>query len=348
MKNDIYLIGGVGEEINLASVIGMVEQSNKDEPLNVHIHSGGGSVYDGLAIYNYLKGLEQEVNTHSSGLVASIASIIFLAGKKRTINSMDNFLIHLPMSGSIGNAIDLEKTAKELRDIESKLAKIYALETNITEEIAIELMQKDEMMNVSNLIEQGFVSEIIEFKAVATLNQNQNNNNIMSEQLTKKDAENLFDKFFNKFLSKKQPTNKIVQDANGVEIDFTEVEEEATPTVGDTAMVEGEKASGDYVMPNGETFKFEEGTLSEIVEAESTEEEQTEEEATTEVEVDAAHKSAEVVNELTKQNDDLIAQIEEIKNSFETLKSEVTSKFDYDNKQSTEEKVENNSRKLFK
>ena len=77
MNNDIYLIGEVGWEITLQSVIDLVEKTDKTKPLNVHIHSQGGGVYDGLAVYNYLKGLDQEVHTYSAGLVASIASIIF-------------------------------------------------------------------------------------------------------------------------------------------------------------------------------------------------------------------------------------------------------------------------------
>ena len=123
MNNDLYLIGEVGWEITLDSVINQVRETNQDEPLNVHIHSQGGQVYDGLAIYNYLKSLPQQVNTISSGLVASIASVIFLAGDKETrkINNLDSFLIHLPSGGSWGNAQDLEKTATELRDIEEKL-----------------------------------------------------------------------------------------------------------------------------------------------------------------------------------------------------------------------------------
>ena len=346
MKNEIYLIGGVGEEITLKSVIDQVEQSNENETLNVHIHSGGGSVYDGLAIYNYLKNLKQEVNTHSSGLVASIATIIFLAGKNRTINSTDNFLIHLPMSGTQGNAVDLEKTAKELRNIESKLAKIYADETNLTEEQALELMLKDEMMDITNLIDQGFVSEIIEFKAVATLNGNLNKINEMNEQLTKKDAEGLLEKFFNKFLNKKQPeqpTNKVVQDATGVELDFSEVEASAELAVGNAATVEGVKAEGEFIMPDGSVLKFEAGLLSEIVDIAE------EVENAVEGEIENAHDSAELVNTLTEENKNLIAKLEEINVSFEELKGQVTSNFDYDNKQASE-KLEpvSTTRKLFK
>ena len=70
MNNDIYIIGEIGYDANLITLMADVEKADKSKPLNVHIHSGGGGVYDGLAMYNYLKGLNQEVNTISAGVVA--------------------------------------------------------------------------------------------------------------------------------------------------------------------------------------------------------------------------------------------------------------------------------------
>ena len=61
MINEIYLVGEIGSEVTLATVLKQVQASDKTQPLNVHIHSGGGSVYDGIAIYNLLKSLPQEV-----------------------------------------------------------------------------------------------------------------------------------------------------------------------------------------------------------------------------------------------------------------------------------------------
>lgn len=343
MNNDIYLIGEVGFEITLDSVIDSVNKSDKSQPLNIHIHSGGGSVYDGLAIYNYFKNLDQEVNTISSGLVASIASVFFLAGKTRTINNTDNFLIHLPMSGAQGDAEELEKQAKELRNIEDKLADIYALETSLSKEEALEFMKKDEMLDVNWLKEKGFVNNIIEFKAVATFNKID-----MSKQVTEEEVKGWFETFANKFF-KKEPKNKIVQDANGVDIDFTDLEDSAEPKVGDVATIDGAKAEGDHVMPSGETFKFTDGALSEIMEA--SEEEASElEDANAEIErlKEQLQTSAELVNEKEEAVTEATNKLEGIETEFETLKNEVTSKFEYKGKKKKEEPSKDGSRKLFK
>jgi ATP-dependent Clp endopeptidase proteolytic subunit ClpP len=332
MNNDIYLIGGVGNEITLQNVIDKVNNSNKSKPLNVFIHSGGGSVYEGIAVYNYFKGLKQEVNTISSGLVASIASIIFLAGKKdtRKINNTDNFLIHLPKLGLNmgGNAEDLEKNAKELRNIEDKLSTIYANETNISKETALELMNKDEMMDVNFLKENGFVSEIVEFQAVATLENNSKNN--MSEQLTKKDAENLFEKFFNKFFNPQEqaPDNKVIQDATGVEIDFVNLAKDDAIIEGAEAKVDGKKAAGDYTLPNGDVYKFENGKLDSIVTAEVQEVENLKNDLQGQKDLVSTLEAEKV--ELTNELETNKTALEGIKNEFTELKNTVTSSFDAD------------------
>lgn len=318
--NDIYLIGEVGYEINLQSVIDSVAKSDKEKPLHIHIHSQGGSVYDGLAIYNYLKTLEQEVHTSSSGLVASIASVIFLAGKKETrkINSNDSFLIHLPMGFNGGNAKDLEKTAKELRDIENKLAEIYAKETNLTSDEAIELMSKDEMLKVDFLKEKGFVSEIVEFKAVANLYNNQK----QMKQVTEEQVNSMFAKFEAKLknIFKSKPTAKLVQDANGVEINFADLDEEATPSVGDKATVDGVNADGEYVMPDGTKMVFVGGELTEIIE--ETEDEQTLEEAQARItELEAE------VEALKTEKDTFQNNLKTLKTEFKNFKNEVSSNF---------------------
>ncbi len=328
--NEIWLIGEVGSDITLENTIEKVSNSDKNTPLTVNIHSQGGSVFEGLAIYNYFKSLDQEVNTHSSGLVASIASVIFLAGKNRTINSTDNFLIHLPSNISVGNAEDLEKTAKELRSIESKLVDIYVNETNITKEDVIDLMTKDEFLDIEFLKDKGFVNEIIKFQAVAILDNNYNKN--MSEQLTEEGAENLLTKFFNKYFPKeKAPDNKVVQDANGVNVDFKNVSTDNDPLVGDDAIIDGKKAQGDVTMPNGEIWKFENGILTEKVEVK------------VDSELEKAVASLELQNtlvatleaeklELTNKLEAKDVQFKAIETDFTELKNQVTSSFEIDGK----------------
>ena len=348
MKNDIYLIGEVGFEITLKSVVDAVNESDKNKPLNVHIHTGGGSVFDGLAIYNYFKTLKQEVHTKSAGLVASIGSIIFLAGKKetRTINSNDNFLIHLPEGMGFGNAEDLEKNAKMLRDIENKISDIYEKETDITKEEAMELMKKDEMMDIDFLKDKGFVAEIVEFKAVA----NFNNKTMKKDAVTKQEVETILDKFINKSFPKKEPKNKIVQDANGIELNFMDLEDSDTVAVGDKAMVDGANATGDYILPSGETYTFADGELTVIVDAEEGDEE-TIESLKQEIErlKDELGTNAQTVTDAEAEVTTLTNKVKKLKKATLKLKDKITGSFDYSNKNKKKDNDgKSTSRSLFK
>lgn len=344
MNNDIYIIGEIGWEADLSTLIASVEKSDKTKPLNVHIHSGGGGVYDGLAMYNYLKNLDQEVNTFSSGLVASIASVIFLAGKRetRTINRTDNFLIHLPMGGSFGNAKDMEKTAEELREIENKISDIYVAESDITKEEAMALMEEDKFLDVDFLKEKGFVNEIVEFKAVAKLDNKKEN------EMTEKDQKGFIDRIegmFAKYFPKDEPKSKIVQDGTGTEIDFTELEASATPIVGDKAMVDGKKADGDYVMSNGNTWQFENGEFkNEIVKDESEELKNQITELTNKLE--EANTTIEEKNTLIASKD---TDFTSLKDELTEIKASIGSKeVEPAKKEKKEQKEKNTDRKLFK
>lgn len=347
MKNDIYLIGGVGNEITLENIVNAVEKSDKTQPLNFTVHSVGGSVYEGIAIYKYLKNSKQEVIMNSGGLVASIASVFFLAAKpeNRFTNSLDRFLIHLPIGGAKGNAKDLEATAKEMRKIEDELSDIYALETSMTKEEALAQMQLDEMMETSMLLAKGFVSEVKEFKAVAQLIIK--NENKMSD-LTEEKVEGLLDKFYNKFFKKEEPKNILVQDAAGVDIDFFELEEGQNVVVGSKANVDGSAADGEYLMPSGETYVFAGGELSEIKESEGGEDElENAKKRIEELEAELSTKNETIEN----KDVELVAatnKFTEVENKFTELRNEITGKQPDDKKENKKEEKENDSRKLFK
>jgi ATP-dependent Clp protease protease subunit len=351
MKNEIYLIGEVGYDVTLQSVVDLVGNTDENEPLTIHIHSPGGSVYDGLAIYNYLKGLDREIHTKSVGLIASIASVFFLVGKTRAINESDKFLIHLPMGGEWGNAEDLERTAEELRDIEDRLATIYELETNLSKDEALELMNKDEFLGLDFLQEKGFINEIIKFKAVATLNKNKMSNT----GVTKQEVEGIFAKFFKKHFGKKEIQAKIVTDASGTEIDFFDLESNDSPKVGDKATVDGEKADGDFLMPNEDTLRFVSGELKEIIEAEESDEESDEDaeavlkEKVENLEQELESKETEITNS-EEEITELKETISNMKKDFKKLKAQVSGRFDYKakKKHKKEDETAPKTRKLYK
>ena len=90
------------------------ELEGKYERINVHINSVGGSIYDGLAIYNCIKYSPREVHTYIDGCAFSMAGVIALAG--RTVHAYSSSILHAhsPIGVVYGNARDFRKAADEL------------------------------------------------------------------------------------------------------------------------------------------------------------------------------------------------------------------------------------------
>ena len=261
-NNEIYLFGEVGWEITIQNVIDQIKGTDADKPLIVNIHSNGGSVFEGLAIFNHLKNLGREIHTVSTGLVASIASIIFLAGTKRTLSESSQFLMHLPMTWVDGNSEDIEKGLEQLKVFENQLADIYAAETDISKEEALTLMKEDNFSDIDFLQDKKFVTDVIKLKAVANLNLN---NREMSKEETVKIPKKFWAKISEVFNSS-GPSAIVVNTADSEKLDFER--EEGEPEVGDKATINGEDAEGSYLLPDGRTFVFASGELTAINEKE--------------------------------------------------------------------------------
>lgn len=94
--------------------------------LEVHINSGGGDVFDGIAITNAIRGHRGPVTTVVDGLAASIASVIAQAGQERIVQPGAMFMIHDAFGMTIGNAADMAKMAETLDQVSGNIADIYA------------------------------------------------------------------------------------------------------------------------------------------------------------------------------------------------------------------------------
>ena len=94
--------------------------------LDVHINSGGGIVWDGIAIMNAIKGHRGPVTTVVDGLAASIASVIAQAGAERVMQPGSMLMIHDAFAPFEGNAAEMGKMAQTLDQVSDNLAGIYA------------------------------------------------------------------------------------------------------------------------------------------------------------------------------------------------------------------------------
>ena len=102
-------------------------------PIDIYINSYGGSVYDGLALYDTLVALEEaEVRTHALGKVMSMGLIIFLAGDKRYSSPRSTFMAHSVSGGSDGKIYEIKDDVEESKRLNAILLQILADRTSMT------------------------------------------------------------------------------------------------------------------------------------------------------------------------------------------------------------------------
>lgn len=145
-----------------------VKEYDDVESINLTINSPGGSVFDGLAIYNYLSSHKAKVNIEVLGIAASSASVIAMAGDTITIPEDGFLMIHSPWSGAVGDADEMRSTADVLDKIQETLINIYVKRTGLDKEVITDMVNKETWLTGSEALELGFATHTNEM-AVAAL-----------------------------------------------------------------------------------------------------------------------------------------------------------------------------------
>ena len=127
----------LGEDVNPTSAsliiaqLLFLESEDPDKDINLYINSPGGSVYDGLAIYDTIQYIKPDVQTIGIGLQASMGAFLLSSGTKGKRFALPNsrIMIHQPSSGTHGKITDQEITLKEGIYLKQQLNKILASNT---------------------------------------------------------------------------------------------------------------------------------------------------------------------------------------------------------------------------
>ena len=203
-------------------------KSNNVSKINLRISSPGGSVDDGLAMYDLIKKHPANVTAYLSGFVASAATLIAMAADYVIASPVSFFLGHESSTYSSGNKHDLRKDADFLDIIDNTIAEIYSKKTGSSVEDMHEFIKKDEFITAEEARQMGLVDEVSdseELKATARFDLNaiknkgiknipQNIQNIINKNNSDMKIKEIIDGFINK-LSKAGIT---VTDENKVSI----------------------------------------------------------------------------------------------------------------------------------
>jgi ATP-dependent Clp protease protease subunit len=168
---EILLYGYIDPyDVNASDFVKELRSLEKDySTINVRINSGGGSVFEGFAIFNAMRQSSATINTYIDGLAASMASIIALAGKKVYISKVGQIMTHQPSTGSYGTSEELRKNAELLDALEKSLSGIYASKTGLSiEDSKTKFMNgKDNWFNADQAIEAKLADEIYDAEPIS-------------------------------------------------------------------------------------------------------------------------------------------------------------------------------------
>lgn len=132
--------------------------------IEVRLNSGGGSVFEGMAMYNALNRHPAKVIINVDGIAASIASVIAMAGDEIKIAEGSRIMIHKPWSGVIGDADTMRKEADVLDSLESGIVDIYHARTERSRDHLAQWIAAETWFNPEEAIDAGFADEIVPAK----------------------------------------------------------------------------------------------------------------------------------------------------------------------------------------
>lgn len=130
--------------------------------IEVHINSFGGEVAEGIAIYNALRNSGKHIVTVCDGFACSIASVIFMAGDERIMNSASLLMLHNASMHAEGTPAQLRKAAEDLETITSMSKTVYLEHATdvLTADLLTEVMDAETWVSPETAIEWGLATEV--------------------------------------------------------------------------------------------------------------------------------------------------------------------------------------------
>lgn len=182
---------GVTADVFRDDVKAMLDANTHANELHINLNSPGGSVFDGIAIHNFIKGLNMKTVVKIDALAASIATVIALGADEVHMNENAFFMIHNPWTVVMGEAEEMRKQADVMDKIKDVIVNIYLRKTRISRAELSDLMDNETWLTAEEAKRMNFIDVIsggLAIAACATTGFINNFNNIpkglkMAEEL---------------------------------------------------------------------------------------------------------------------------------------------------------------------
>jgi ATP-dependent Clp protease protease subunit len=298
-KNGVY-------SVNSSEMLHRVLSDNPDErEVRIDINSVGGSVYEGLAIFDILRTSGRDIHTNIIGGCHSIAVIILLAAplKNRSSNPNSRSLIHRVRidPGEAKTGPELSEYVESVLREEERIIQIYTERTKLNNVQARKLIETEKTHTAQDLLKLGFISKINSYTT------NSLNNKKMVQK--KKKEVTILDRICG-FLANAamilSPANFDYADADGVVL-FSTASEEDDLAVGSEVSFPDDTTDGTFDLPDGRVVTIENLIVTAIE--------------------DAANDGSEEIEALQAENSTLREQLTEAVNLIEEMKTQIGSTY---------------------
>jgi ATP-dependent Clp protease protease subunit len=140
-----------------------LDREDPDKDINIYIHSPGGVISAGLAIYDTMQLIRPDVSTICVGMTASMATVLLCAGAKGKRYALPNATIHMhqAMGGAQGQASDVAIAAREIMRLQDIIREIIMKHTGQTLDKIIHDTDRDFYLNPKQAVEYGLIDEIL-------------------------------------------------------------------------------------------------------------------------------------------------------------------------------------------
>lgn len=165
MPKIIAISGEIGWDVWPEQIRDKIGEAKNNEPLQFDISSPGGYIYDGLEIFNMIRAYEGPTTTRAIGMAASMASYLLMAGDKKEATSNAIFMIHNARAFTGGDQNAHRKLANILEGMSNMLGQEYVAQSGKDKEEIAKLMNEETYLFGNEIIEGGFVDEIIEVES---------------------------------------------------------------------------------------------------------------------------------------------------------------------------------------
>ena len=157
-------IGGdwFGEGITGKTISAALKAIPSDHTIHLRVNSPGGSVFEGTTIYELLKQDKRKVKCFIDGIAASISSIIPLAADEIVMGEASMFMLHKPLVGVYGNAMELERMINILDKIEEQMIGIYSRKTKMSRVQIATMLEKETFLTAQESVDMGLADSIVE------------------------------------------------------------------------------------------------------------------------------------------------------------------------------------------